>query len=152
MRSRIVYSRRAGGTKPRRRASLPPTPVSRDNPCGRRENFMATQTMSNEVTTLNARATTDAARDTREEIVSYDPATNEEIGRVPVRSAVEVRAAVERARAAQVDWAKKSFPERGRVVLRAREIALDEIDAIANLIARESGKPATEAIMMELVP
>jgi acyl-CoA reductase-like NAD-dependent aldehyde dehydrogenase len=113
---------------------------------------MATQTANTEAATREARATIDDARDKREEIVSYDPATNEEIGRVPVRTAEEVRAAIERARTAQVDWAKKSFRERGRVVLRAREIALDEIDAVADLISRESGKPTTEAIMMELVP
>jgi succinate-semialdehyde dehydrogenase/glutarate-semialdehyde dehydrogenase len=86
------------------------------------------------------------------EIVSYDPATGEEVGRVPVASAEEVRRAVERARTAQKAWGAFSYAERGRVVLRARALALEEIDAIANLISRESGKPATEALMMELVP
>ena len=86
------------------------------------------------------------------EIVSYDPATGEEVGRVPVASAAEVARAVERARAAQEAWGALSYAERGRVVLRARALVLDEIDAIANLISRESGKPATEALMMELVP
>ncbi|MDT7604939.1 MAG: hypothetical protein QOF61_2936 [Acidobacteriota bacterium] len=126
---------------------------------------MATQTVSTETATqTDARATTGDAcdakpalseRDTqpaRAEIVSYDPATNEEVGRVPQRSAEEVAGAVARARVAQKGWAAQSFRERGRVVLRAREIVLDEIDAIADLISRESGKPATEALMMELVP
>lgn len=86
------------------------------------------------------------------EIVSYDPATGEEIGRVPVASAAEVACAVERARAAQKAWGALSYAERGRVVLGARALALEEMDAIAQLISRESGKPATEALMMELVP
>ncbi len=108
---------------------------------------MATQT-------INAEAIKHEAPDAcgREMIVSYDPATGEEIGRVEVRTAGEVRAAVERAREAQRGWAKLSYRERGRVVLRAREIALAEIDEIAELISRESGKPLIEAISMELVP
>ncbi len=85
-------------------------------------------------------------------IVSYDPATGEEVGRVSVASAAEVGQAVESARAAQKAWGALSYAERGRVVLRAREIVLAEMDAIAGLISRESGKPATEALMMELVP
>ncbi|HJR07517.1 MAG TPA: aldehyde dehydrogenase family protein [Pyrinomonadaceae bacterium] len=86
------------------------------------------------------------------EIVSYDPATGKEVGRVPVASAGEVARAVERARAAQVAWGARSYAERGRVLLRAREAVLDEMDAIAELISRESGKPVAEALMMELVP
>ncbi|MDX6272177.1 MAG: hypothetical protein QOD28_3400 [Acidobacteriota bacterium] len=86
------------------------------------------------------------------EIISYDPATGAEVGRVPVNSAEEVKRAVERARAAQGAWGALSYAERGRVVLRARALVLDEMDAIAELISRESGKPSTEALMMELVP
>ncbi|HEY1403166.1 MAG TPA: aldehyde dehydrogenase family protein [Pyrinomonadaceae bacterium] len=86
------------------------------------------------------------------QIISYDPATGDELGRVPVASAMEVELAVKRARAAQAAWASWSYAERGRVVSRARSLVLDEMDAIAELISRESGKPATEALMMELVP
>ncbi|MCA1816021.1 MAG: aldehyde dehydrogenase family protein [Acidobacteria bacterium] len=110
---------------------------------------MATQTVNNEAAAHDERGVRD---DARAQIVSYDPATNEEIGRVPSCSAEDVRRAVGRAREAQKDWAARSFRERGRVVLRAREIVLDEVDALADLISRESGKPVTEAIMMELVP
>jgi succinate-semialdehyde dehydrogenase/glutarate-semialdehyde dehydrogenase len=86
------------------------------------------------------------------EIISYDPATGEEIGRVPIASANDVSAAVSRARHAQMAWAKLSFRERGRVVTNARDIALRELEAIALLISRETGKPIAEAIAMELVP
>jgi succinate-semialdehyde dehydrogenase/glutarate-semialdehyde dehydrogenase len=111
---------------------------------------MATQTVNHIPTTHDARDASDD--DAHAEIVSYDPATNEEIGRVPLSSTEDVRGAVERAREAQKSWASLSFRERGRIVLRAREIVLDEVDEIAELISRESGKPVTEAIMMELVP
>jgi len=86
------------------------------------------------------------------EIVSYDPATGEEIGRVPAATEEEVRRAVARAREAQKAWGTQSFVERGRVVWRAREIVLDEMDVIATLISREAGKPSPEALAMELVP
>jgi succinate-semialdehyde dehydrogenase/glutarate-semialdehyde dehydrogenase len=86
------------------------------------------------------------------EIISYDPATGEEVGRAPVATADEVGRAVGRAREAQAVWVALSYAERGRVVLRARAAVLDEMDAIAGLISRESGKPAAEALMMELVP
>jgi len=89
---------------------------------------------------------------TTAEIVSYDPATGQEIGRAPSVTAEEVRRAVARARAAQGEWAARSFAERGRVVLRAREIVLAGMDQIASLISRESGKPVAEALAMELVP
>lgn len=86
------------------------------------------------------------------EIISRDPATGEEIGRVPLTLPEEVARAVGRARAAQHAWAARSFRERGRVVMHARKIILNELDEIALLIARESGKPVAEAIAMELTP
>ncbi len=87
-----------------------------------------------------------------DEIISRNPATGEEVGRVPNMSAAEVSAAVSSAREAQSAWAALSFKERGRVVMRARALALEELDEIARLISKESGKPVTEAISMELTP
>jgi acyl-CoA reductase-like NAD-dependent aldehyde dehydrogenase len=86
------------------------------------------------------------------EVVSYDPATGEELGRVPLLSHAEVEAAVARSRAAQKGWAAKTFAERAGLVLRARSLVLAELDEIAALIARETGKPVAEAVSMELVP
>lgn len=86
------------------------------------------------------------------ELVSVDPSTGAEIGRVPLMEAADVAAAVSRARAAQPAWAKLSYRERARLILRAREIVLDQLDDIATLVSRETGKPVTEAISMEIVP
>ncbi|HEX8747071.1 MAG TPA: aldehyde dehydrogenase family protein [Pyrinomonadaceae bacterium] len=86
------------------------------------------------------------------EIVSYDPATNQALGSVPLMRAGDVLRAVEAARAEQKNWAALSFRERGRIVLKARANALEELEEIADLIHRESGKPVAEAISMELVP
>jgi acyl-CoA reductase-like NAD-dependent aldehyde dehydrogenase len=86
------------------------------------------------------------------EIVSYDPATGAEIGRAPLATGAEVKEAVSRARAAQPAWAGRSFRERGRVILKARELLLAEREEIALLISRETGKPVAEALSMEIVP
>src|ERR1041385_8632281 len=86
------------------------------------------------------------------EIISVDPSTGEEIGRAPLMNEADVAAAVNRARAAQPAWAKLSFRERARFILRARECVLDQLEDIAKLISRETGKPISEAISMEVVP
>jgi succinate-semialdehyde dehydrogenase/glutarate-semialdehyde dehydrogenase len=105
---------------------------------------MATQTTH----TRTAAPRTETAR----EVISHDPATGEEVGRVPLGTAEGVAAAVARARAAQKSWGALSFKERALVVMRARVLALEEMDEIAELISRESGKPAAEALAMEIVP
>src|ERR1043165_9518118 len=91
------------------------------------------------------------ASETRE-IIAHDPSTAEEIGRVPLMDARQVAAAVNRARVAQPAWAKLSYRERARFILRARQIVLDQLEEIAQLISRETGKPKSEAISMEIVP
>ncbi|HEV3468956.1 MAG TPA: aldehyde dehydrogenase family protein [Pyrinomonadaceae bacterium] len=90
--------------------------------------------------------------ETPREVISYDPATGEEVGRVPLATSEEVAAAVERARAAQKGWGAHSFRERAAVVMRARALVLEEMDEVAALISRESGKPSAEALAMEVVP
>ena len=88
----------------------------------------------------------------RREIVVHDPSTGEEIGRALLMDANAVAVAVSRARRAQPEWAKLSYRKRARFILRARELVLDQLEDIAKLISRETGKPATEAIAMEIVP
>src|SRR5712664_992457 len=92
------------------------------------------------------------AKSERPEIIVRDPATGGEIGRAPLTIPEEVARAVGRARAAQSAWASRSIRERGRVVMKARRIILKELEEIALLISRETGKPVSEAIAMELAP
>ena len=67
------------------------------------------------------------------EIVSVDPSTGRENGRVRLMNASEVAAAVKRARQAQAVWSQLSFRARARFVLRAREVVLDQVDEIASV-------------------
>jgi acyl-CoA reductase-like NAD-dependent aldehyde dehydrogenase len=87
-----------------------------------------------------------------EQIVSYNPATGNEVGRVPQTSNDEVRSAVARAREAFHLWKKTSFAQRRALIMKAREVILSELDQTAHLISAESGKPFGEAIAMELAP
>lgn len=86
------------------------------------------------------------------EIICHNPATGEETGRAPLFMPEEVARAVDRAREAQPAWAARSFPERGHIIMEARRIILRELDEIALLISRETGKAMTEAISLELTP
>jgi succinate-semialdehyde dehydrogenase/glutarate-semialdehyde dehydrogenase len=88
----------------------------------------------------------------QQEIICHDPATGEETGRDQIASTDEVRAAVKKACAAQPAWAKLSFNDRAQFILKARELVLAQMDDIARLISRETGKPAPEATSMEVVP
>src|SRR5688572_10068382 len=86
------------------------------------------------------------------ELVSTNPATGEEVGRVRVMSTDEVRDAVYRAREAFAKWRQTSFSERRSLIMKAREVILAEMDEVAHLISDESGKPFGEAIAMEIAP
>jgi succinate-semialdehyde dehydrogenase/glutarate-semialdehyde dehydrogenase len=103
-------------------------------------------------TTITPPAAAAAPAHASREIISYDPATGTEVGRVPLCSAAEVSAAVGRAREAQKSWGAQSFGDRAAVVMRARALVLGEMDEVARLVSRESGKPEAEALAMEVVP
>jgi succinate-semialdehyde dehydrogenase/glutarate-semialdehyde dehydrogenase len=79
-----------------------------------------------------------------------NPATLESVGEIEVQNAEDVRAAVERARRAQPEWAELGFEERARYLKRALQILVERQDEFIEVILRESGKPRTEAIMMEI--
>lgn len=86
------------------------------------------------------------------ELISYDPATLEENGRVKVSSEEEVRAAVERARQAFPLWSGLSLQERIKTLKRLSNFIYDDLEGIAALISRECGKPKVEAVTSEILP
>jgi acyl-CoA reductase-like NAD-dependent aldehyde dehydrogenase len=83
-------------------------------------------------------------------IASFNPATGELLGEVPIQGPEEVRAAVARAREAQRAWA--SLPPRMRAerVLAYRDLWLARSEEMVELISRESGKTRQEAFVIEL--
>jgi len=87
-----------------------------------------------------------------DEIVSEDPTTGKENGRIAITSTEDTVSAVERGREAAKIWREKTFDERRTVIRKAREIILGEMDAIAHLISSETGKPPAEATVTEIAP
>ncbi|MCW2639039.1 MAG: Aldehyde Dehydrogenase, partial [Dactylosporangium sp.] len=80
-------------------------------------------------------------------LVSTNPATGEEVGRFPVASASEVEAAVTRAREAAAWWAGLGYADRRHRLLRYRSVLANRISELADVVHREGGKPAAEAIL-----
>src|SRR5439155_11875212 len=85
-------------------------------------------------------------------IISLNPATLEELGRVPVSTDLQVQEAVGRARAAQPSLGSLSYKRRSGYLLRAKEVLLERQDEVCALIAQETGKPAMEALTSEVLP
>lgn len=77
-----------------------------------------------------------------DEIVSHAPATGEEVWRAPVG---DVDEAVAKARRAWGTWAAQSLANRIELCRRFANELRKEQDALAELIAREIGKPLWEA-------
>lgn len=83
---------------------------------------------------------------------SFSPATGARIGSVPVASAAEVERSVAAAAAVQPFWAELPPAARGRFLRRAAQVIIDSLEELAVLLAREQGRPRTEAVTMELYP
>jgi malonate-semialdehyde dehydrogenase (acetylating)/methylmalonate-semialdehyde dehydrogenase len=75
----------------------------------------------------------------------YLPMTGEVQAKVALASKAEVRAAVENARAAQVEWANTNPQRRVRVLMKFLELVARDNDALAELLAREHGKTIPDA-------
>ncbi|MFG1418818.1 CoA-acylating methylmalonate-semialdehyde dehydrogenase [Xanthobacter sp. V0B-10] len=75
----------------------------------------------------------------------FQPMTGEVIATVALASTVEMRAAVENAKAAQPAWAATNPQRRARVLMKFLELVQRDYDALAELLAREHGKTIPDA-------
>jgi succinate-semialdehyde dehydrogenase / glutarate-semialdehyde dehydrogenase len=80
-------------------------------------------------------------------LVSTNPATGAEAGRVPVADEAAVAAAVDRARTAATWWAGLGFEGRKIRLLRWRALLVERIEELAELAGLEGGKPLADAIV-----
>ena len=78
---------------------------------------------------------------------SYDPATHDLFGTVPIHGAAEVDAAVARGRVAADRWGALSFEARGEELIAFRKALAAHADELADLLHRENGKPELEALV-----
>ncbi len=97
-------------------------------------------------------ATTAGAPPAQSTLESFNPATGDLVGSVATITPDQVQAVVDDVARIQPAWAELSSKDRGRYLLRAADALLDEIDAIAELLVQEQGKPRAEAYTMELLP
>src|SRR5438132_1181817 len=82
----------------------------------------------------------------------YEPGSGKLLGEVRVATAAQVRETVQASRAAQSEWARRSFAERRAVLLRFKELLLERADEFCDHITRENGKTRNESLFMEVLP
>src|SRR6266567_4384028 len=75
----------------------------------------------------------------------FEPMTGDVQAKVALASKVEVRAAVENAKNAQVEWANTNPQRRARVMMRFVELVQRDYDKLADVLAREHGKTVPDA-------
>jgi len=81
-----------------------------------------------------------------ERLSSYNPATQELLGTVPIDGPAEIDAAVARARVASERWGALSFEARREELTAFRKAIAAHADELAVLLRRENGKPEIEAL------
>lgn len=77
---------------------------------------------------------------------SLDPASGEVVATLPVHTAEDVRAAVERGRAAAGWWRDLGHAGRGARLRAWRRLLVNRMDELARLMHQENGKPLDDAI------
>ncbi|MFK7882360.1 aldehyde dehydrogenase family protein [Roseobacter sp.] len=75
-----------------------------------------------------------------------NPSTGEDLCRIARGTSEDIDHAVQSAQAALAgDWGRSTAVERGRVLYRAGQLVLENLDVLADLEARDVGKPLTQA-------
>jgi acyl-CoA reductase-like NAD-dependent aldehyde dehydrogenase len=89
--------------------------------------------------------------DAREQIPVTNPVTGRTLGQIPVMTPEEVRAVVERARAAQPAWEALGVKARARLVRRWGDLLWDDQKTAMQTVRAETGKNDTGAWLEVLV-
>ena len=84
------------------------------------------------------------------QVVSRNPATGEVLGSFECAGPDQVAAAVAFAREAQKSWTARPIGQRIKVLRRFQRLLFDRTKEVAELITRETGKPAVEALLTEV--
>ncbi|XVV11709.1 aldehyde dehydrogenase family protein [Actinoplanes sp. CA-131856] len=80
-------------------------------------------------------------------LISTNPATGQEAGRVPVSDAAAVGAATARAQEAGLWWQSLGFDGRRERLLRWRSLIARRVEELAELTGLEAGKPRADAVV-----
>ncbi|MCW4354751.1 succinic semialdehyde dehydrogenase [Hoyosella sp. YIM 151337] len=90
-----------------------------------------------------AAITDPAARSSR---TVYEVFTGKELANVPIATAEDATAAVERARVAQKEWAKVRVAERAKIFNKYHDLILARRESLLDLAQAETGKARTSAL------
>lgn len=82
--------------------------------------------------------------------VARSPATGEVLATVSMLDEDGAREAVTAAREAYPGWSATSFRQRQELLARWLKLVVDEADSLAELVARENGKPVAEARLVDV--
>jgi succinate-semialdehyde dehydrogenase / glutarate-semialdehyde dehydrogenase len=83
--------------------------------------------------------------DSGETFAVTNPASGEELARVPRMGAAETRRALEAAEAAYPGWRAATASDRARIMRRWADLMLEHLDDLALLLTLEQGKPLAES-------
>ena len=84
-------------------------------------------------------------------IKTFDPANGEELASLPIADASAIERAVQRAAAAQREWALLTGAQRGRILRRAADLLRARNDELALLETRDTGKPIQETSVVDVI-
>lgn len=88
----------------------------------------------------------------KKETISVNPATGEVIGSTIENSIDDLKAAIEKAKSAQKEWAKKSVKERAGHLFLIRDYIAQNAEKIAQIISADNGKTRIDALSTEVIP
>jgi succinate-semialdehyde dehydrogenase/glutarate-semialdehyde dehydrogenase len=83
---------------------------------------------------------------------SFNPATGQRVGAVATITPGQVQGVVDAVAEVQPFWAQLPLDDRARYMRRTAQVIIDSLDELSLLLAREQGKPRSEAYTMELLP
>lgn len=78
-------------------------------------------------------------------IMVQNPATNEDISKIPVSTHSDMDAAIQSAQMAFTTWKKVPVSDRARVMLRYQHLLKEHHDEIATILSKETGKTFEDA-------
>ena len=82
---------------------------------------------------------------------TINPASGDVLATLPIDGPAQIDAAVERATAAQRDWAARPGVERGRILHKAAALLIERNDELARLETQDTGKPIQETSAVDVV-
>ena len=80
----------------------------------------------------------------------FSPVDGRSIGSYEVADAAQVKAAVERGRAAQEAWGKTTVAHRAQLMQKALAVVLERQDELMERLTAETGRPTLDTLMIEL--